>query len=183
MDRLRLIGGGPSSDKRARQGARSREARRLGRRGRQFRSDRPDHPACVVESAYTVGLNPTAGRIKGSNPFTGTKNRIGVTAARLTLTQEVVVRIHGPVPYRAGVMAARSALTRSEGVQSLCPVPYGSVAKRSRRRTADPVSPVRIGPEPPYADVLKRLKRALPKSDRQETARRFESCHRRHIRL
>ena len=73
MDRLRLIGGGPSSDKRARQGARSREARRSGRRGRQFRSDRPDHPACVVESAYTVGLNPTAGRIKGSNPFTGTK--------------------------------------------------------------------------------------------------------------
>lgn len=31
-----------------------------------------------------------------------------------------------------------------------------------------------------YADVLKRLKRSLPKSDRQATARGFKSYHRRH---
>ena len=34
----------------------------------------------------------------GSNPAGITIYRIGVTAARLTLTQEVVVQIHDPVP-------------------------------------------------------------------------------------
>ena len=109
MERLRLIRGGPSCNNRARQGvAQLRSARRSGRRGRQFKSDRPDHSACVVELAYTVGLRPAAERIKGSNPFTGTTSRIGVTAARLTLTQEVVVQIHGPVPY-AGLIQRQYA--------------------------------------------------------------------------
>lgn len=34
----------------------------------------------------------------GSNPAGIAIYRIGVTAARLTLTQEVVVQIHDPVP-------------------------------------------------------------------------------------
>ena len=45
----------------------------------------------------------------GSNPAGITIYRIGVTAARLTLTQAVVVQIHGSVPQYSPVVQMASA--------------------------------------------------------------------------
>ena len=52
----------------------------------------------MVPSTNRTGRRPFKAEMPGSNPAGITINRIGVTAARLTLTQEVVVRIHDPVP-------------------------------------------------------------------------------------
>ena len=53
----------------------------------------------MVPSTNRLGHRPFKAAMLGSNPAGITIFRIGVMAARLTLTQEVVVRVHDPGPY------------------------------------------------------------------------------------
>ena len=53
----------------------------------------------MVPSTNRSGRRPFKAEMLGSNPAGITIFRIGVTAARLTLTQEAVVQIHDPEPY------------------------------------------------------------------------------------
>ena len=88
----------------------------------------------------------------GSNPAGITIFRIGVTAARLTLTQEVVVQIHDPEP-NTGLI--QSAVLRS---------PKPSIVVRIHR------------PVPPYSPVVQ----LVNAPDRLSGDRGFESrrgCH------
>ena len=55
--------------------------------------------ADMVPSTNRSGHRLFKAEMPGSNPAGITIYRIGVTAARLTLTQEVVVQIHDPEPY------------------------------------------------------------------------------------
>ena len=53
----------------------------------------------MVPSTNRIGRRTFNAVMLGSNPAGITIFRIGVMAARLTLTQEVVVQIHDPEPY------------------------------------------------------------------------------------
>ena len=60
--------------------------------------------------------------MKAPIPFPGAKSRTGVTAARLTLTQEVVVQIHGPVPCAGLIQRQYAGLqNRSSWFKSMGP--------------------------------------------------------------
>ncbi len=52
----------------------------------------------MVPSTNRQGHRPFKAEMQGSNPAGITICRIGVTAARLTLTQAVAVQIHDPAP-------------------------------------------------------------------------------------
>ena len=63
----------------------------------------------MVPSTNRSGHRPFKAAMPGSNPAGITIFRIGVTAARLTLTQAVVVQIHDPEPQYSPVVQMANA--------------------------------------------------------------------------
>ena len=151
MDRFRLIRSGPSHDKGHVRAWRRWEARSVrgaeavsssltaltippawwngihlrfkigGREAWGFESPRRHH-ARVTEAVYVPGSNPGAARHVSSNLTARTRYRTGVTAAHLTLTQEVVVQIHGPVPCAGLIQRQYAGLqNRSSWFKSMGP--------------------------------------------------------------
>ena len=88
----------------------------------------------MVPSTNRSGHRPFKAEMPGSNPAGITIYRIGVTAARLTLTQEVVVQIPDPVPY---TFLAQLAEQRSFKPQGAGSSPAG------RTNTGECLSPVK----------------------------------------
>ncbi len=67
----------------------------------------------MVPSTNRSGHRPFKAEMPGSNPAGITIYRIGVKAARLTLTQAVVVQIHDPVPYGSMAKLVKAADCKS----------------------------------------------------------------------
>ena len=86
--------------------------------------------SCTVPSTNWTGHHPFKVKMLGSNPAGITIFRIGVKAARLTLTQAVVVQIHDPEPYMGLIQRQYVGLqNRSLWFESTGPCQYSPVVQ------------------------------------------------------